>query len=360
MKTWERDQKPVLLDALARRRLRPVEKVPKSAKADVQVGEVCGRYLENLKGEAGEIGPHPKGKARTYIDRGETLYDFAYGHPAEHFCGGDLGKRAKRMKDNPPARIHPGFGHLLCSQLTPAHIDDWLNGHDWKPGGRRTRVQAVKRAFNFAVERKLITVNPIRGYMIPCSKSRVNYLSPEQERAMIEHASTAFALALKVCIRTGARFGCEFAALTARHVRDHGDKMEWEFQPEESKTGRLRRVLITDPEILGIVRDRLKEVPEGESLFRNSNGSPWNRKILSHNFRRVKTKIEKKGIRLDPDACMYSCRHTYAKRILEGYWTGKPASIKTLARLMGNSVQVCLDHYLQFSEADNEMLWGVA
>ena len=69
---------------------------------------------------------------------------------------------------------------------------------------------------------------------------------------------------------------------------------------------------------------------------------------------------QEKGITLDSDACMYSCRHTYAKRTLEGYWTGKPTSIHTLARLMGNSVKVCMDHYLQWSAADNEMLWGAA
>ena len=46
--------------------------------------------------------------------------------------------------------------------------------------------------------------------------------------------------------------------------------------------------------------------------------------------------------------------------VLEGYWSGKPTSINSLARLMGNSVQVCIDHYLQFSEADNEMLWTSA
>ena len=82
--------------------------------------------------------------------------------------------------------------------------------------------------------------------------------------------------------------------------------------------------------------------------------------MLSQNFRRAKARIKKKGVNLDPDACMYTCRHTYAKRTLEGFWTGKLTSIKTLARLMGNTVQVCIDHYLQFSEADTEGLWETA
>ena len=89
----------------------------------------------------------------------------------------------------------------------------------------------------------------------------------------------------------------------------------------------------------------------------NQNGEPWTRKMLSQNFRRAKAKLKDP---LDDDACMYSCRHTYAKRVLEGFWTGRPASINSLARLMGNTVKVCIDHYLLFSEADNEMLWGAA
>jgi len=28
-----------------------------------------------------------------------------------------------------------------------------------------------------------------------------------------------------------------------------------------------------------------------------------------------------------------------------------------LARLMGNTPQVCRDHYLQWSEIDNDLLW---
>ena len=173
---------------------------------------------------------------------------------------------------------------------------------------------------------------------------------------MIEYASPAFAVALKVCIRTGARPGCEFAALTKQHVRDYGDRMEWVFKPDESKTKKLRRILITDQDIIDLVRGKMQD----GVIFRNRSGSPWSRRMLSQNFRRVKGRAEKDGVVLDPDSCMYSCRHTYAKRTLEGYWSGKAASIKTLARLMGNSVQVCIEHYLQFSEADNEMLWSVA
>ncbi len=348
----ERTEERVLREAAARHLIRP-EKVPESAILDCQVGEACAKYLDHLAAESDLT--TRTGQAKTYFDRGQTLFDFCYGLPGEFFCNGDRKKRAAKG-DPEPRRIHAGFGAKFCSELTPADIDVWLKAHKWAAGGRRMRVQAVKRAFNFAVERKTISHNPIRGYKLPKSTSRVTYLTPEQEAALIAAATTAFALALKVCIRTGARFGCEFAALSDRHVRDHGERMEWVFKAEESKTKRQRIIRIADPEIIRLVRERMGRGP----IFRNQNGEPWTRRMLSQNFRRVRAKVEKQGVRLDADACMYATRHTYAKRTLEGYWTGKPASIKRLARLMGNTVQVCIDHYLQFSEADNEMLWGSA
>ena len=332
-------------------------KLPEIANG-VSVGEVCAAYLKHLRGPITELGPNPKGVAKTFRDRGQTLFDFCYGLPGEFFCDGDLARR-KAKGDPEEKRVHQGFGTLPCAELTQAHIDEWLTSHTWKAGGRRTRLQAVRRVMNFGIERKMITANPIKGYKIPRSVSRVTYLTPAQEVEMVAAASPAFAIALKVCIRTGARFGSEFAQLERKHVRDHGDKMEWVFKPQEIKNKKQRNILITDPAIIEIVRECLKTC-DGGKVFRNDSGTEWTRAMLSQNFRRAKAKIAKQKILLDEDACMYSCRHTYAKRTLEGHWTGKPTSIKTLARLMGNTVQVCIDHYLQFSEADNEGLWGAA
>lgn len=338
----------------------PVNAPTQTKDAGIDVGTVCGAYLKYLNAAAGEFdSANPTGKAKTYIDRGQTLFDFCYGLPGEFFCGGDLKKREAKG-DPEPKRIHDGYGAKPCSALTPSDVDAWLQSHKkWTESGWRTRIQALKRAFNFGVERELIEDSPIRGYKLPKSVARITYLTPLQQDAMQDAASPAFAIALKICIRTGARFGIEFAILTANHVRDHGDKMEWIFKEEESKTKKLRIVRITDPEIIQYVREAMAKYPSGP-IFRNQNGAPWSRKMLSQNFRRTKQKVRKKNVVLDQNACMNSCRHSFAKRTLEGYWTGKPASLSTLARLMGNSVEVCIAHYLQFSIPDNEMLWGAA
>jgi site-specific recombinase XerD len=163
------------------------------------------------------------------------------------------------MRQRP--RIHKGYGRLPIQDIIPLHIDQWLNAHkDWK-GCRRTRIQAVKRAINYAVEKGLITKNPIRGYKTPKANSRVTYITSEQEQSLLKAANRALRIAIKVCIRTGARYYSEFCKLTRQHVKDHGDRMEWVFQPHESKTRKLRTIRIADPEILGIVREEMKTNP---------------------------------------------------------------------------------------------------
>lgn len=52
-----------------------------------------------------------------------------------------------------------------------------------------------------------------------------------------------------------------------------------------------------------------------------------------------------------------TCRHTFAKRTLSGYYTGKPVTIEVLAGLMGNTPKVCWDHYAAWADQYNDPLW---
>jgi integrase len=313
---------------------------------DVSVLQVCNAYLATVE---------DSGAKSTLVVRENTLFDFCFGLPSR-FVRRNGKEPAKPKKGD---HIHPGFGRMAVSELKPLHIDKWLQAHpNWK-GARRTKIQAVKRALNYGVEAGMIPANPIKGYKTPKQNARVTYLTPEQEAALLEAANPALAMAIKVCIRTGARPGCEFAKLTARHVQIQDERMEWTFQPSESKTKKRRIIRITDPEIIAIVRHQIEEFPTGE-IFRNTAGKKWSRELLTEKFRKLKNKLIEKDIAFDADACMYSCRHTYAKRTLQGYWTGRPTNIETLAQLMGNSPQVCHDHYLQFCDSYAEPLWDSA
>ena len=209
--------------AYVRRLLEPTV-TPASLSSNVTVLHVCTAYLDQVKSE---------GATATYDGRSRTLFDFCFGLPSR-FLGDD--------KPQPTASdyIHDGFGKQPVSALKPFHINKWLQAHPTWKGSKRSHIQAVKRAINFAVESGMIEVNPIKGYKAPKQNARVTYLTPEHEAALCEAASAPMKMAIQLCIRTGARPGCEFAKLTAAHIDDHGERMTWTFKATESKTKILR------------------------------------------------------------------------------------------------------------------------
>jgi integrase len=239
--------------------------------------------------------------------------------------------------------------------LTAGDVEAWLDAHEGWNGGTRTAVQALKRAINYAVACGRIPRNPIRGYKTDRPGRRITYFTPEQEAAMYEHSRPALATAIRVCIRTGARPLVEFGSLEARHVVETNRGQAWVWPKEETKTRKADRTIYVPEDIAGIARRLAKEHPTGP-LFRNARGTPWTNSALKSAFDRLRKRLRSKGIVLDKDAVFYSCRHTYAKRMLGGYW-GKPVTLEVLAGLMGNTPKVCWDHYAKWCDQYTDPLW---
>lgn len=325
------------------------------AEATVTLEKVCDLYLSHTEMTGAEA---------THYNRANTLFDFCYAFPAKF-----------RRKNEQPAEYtaeekkamqqqrcsHPPYGDLPATALTPLHVDEWLKAHPTWKTGRRTKVQALKRALNYAVERKLIPHNPIAGYFAGKDRSRITYFTDEQEAALMKHANANLRMALQVCIRTGLRYGVEFTSLTKDQITDMGDRMEWRVIPKKTKTSQKYRVVrVKSPEIIAIARQQMQAFPTGP-IFRNNKGKAWTQSSLTTAFLRLRLRIEKQEkIQFDADACMYACRHTYAKRTLQGYWTGRPTTIETLAKLLGNTPQVCWKHYVQWCDSYSEPLWDAS
>jgi integrase len=252
--------------------------------------------------------------------------------------------------------LHDGYGAKPVGQLLPMDVQQWLDKHPtWGKGTRRIAVQGLKRALNYAVSMKLTPLNPIRGFKIGVGGKRITFFTPEIEKVLLQNAFQALRTAIWVCIRTGARYGSEFIPLTAAHVEETPKGMLWRFSSDESKTHKPRTIYVA-PEIADLVRPlmaRYQKTP----LFRNQHGEPWTINALRRAFLRLKDRLVKKKIKLDDDACMYTCRHTFAKRTLGGYWSGKPCTIEQLAGLMGNTRQVCWEHYAKWCDNYTDPLW---
>jgi len=300
---------------------------PTKQEKGVTVAEVCEAYLRYVERE---------GRASTLRLRTGLLFDLCRGFAK--------GKESK-------GKLHRGYGSLAARDLTPQAVSDWIAAHPRWNG--RVAIQAIKRALNYAVkEMKVLSESPLKGMKAPRTKQRVTYVTELQEQAIYKHCKPALAWAVRTCIATGARPICEFASLTAAHVQEIPNDGEtlpgqiWVFSPEEAKT-KKERVIYVPEDIAAEVRKLTKRHHTGP-LFRNSSGNPWTGEGLRVAFRRMKARLAKHGVNLGAECCPYSLRHTYAKRKLGGYGGKKPVTIEVLAGLMGNSRDVCWDHYARW------------
>lgn len=306
------------------------------ARNGLTVLEACQAYLDHI--EPG----HPE----TYRMRAGFLYDLCHGFPARF--------RDSKVQPGAKDRIHPGYGRKPVAELTRLDIEKWVKAHAaWK--SPRAALQAIRRALNYCQESGLIPANPLKGLKVPKTGKRVAYLTPETEEAIYRNSRPALRMAVKVCIRTGARPDIEFASLEPRHVEETPRGQRWRFPASESKGRQKERTIYVPEEIAQIVRQQIKRHRTGP-VFRNESGEPWTLDALESAFRRLKRRLQRKGATPEEPFIPYTCRHTYAKRMLGGYW-GTPVTLEVLAGLMGNTPKICWEHYAQWCDGYTDPFW---
>lgn len=345
----DRDDLQAAYDLHRANRAKPVNTL-----AETTVAEVCRLYLDHSKATD---------KPATYSLRRRYLFMGVTGYPAKFLL--------EKYKDDrkPEDRRHKGLGGLTAGTLTHLDVNELLRAWpEWKDGGaKKIFIQALKRAFFWWAESVKSAANPtppnpMVGFKAGQTNARVAYFTPEEETALLTHADPAFATALNVLILTGARPGIEFGKLTARHVEESDKGQQWRFNPEESKNHKLRILRLKTGKhaglnaVIELVRKLKKQYSTGP-LFRDELGKPWTSKKLQDKFDKLRRKLAGKGITLGNDSCVYAARHTYAKRELGGYWTGKPCSLEQLAGKMGNSREICWKYYAQWCDSYTDPLW---
>ena len=128
-----------------------------------------------------------------------------------------------------------------------------------------------------------------------------------------------------------------------------------------SKTKKTRKIPVR-PEVAELARKLMKTAPKGSGLplLRNTKGKPWKPGTGVVRFITLKKKL---GWDKDPVKTKYSCytgRHTFAHRMLSGYWTdGVGCSIETLAELIGDTPKVAFDNYgKEWGQHYQDPLWS--
>jgi len=191
----------------------------------------------------------------------------------------------------------------------------------------------------------------------PSARPRLQSLTPEDEAAFYSAADDAFRDFLFAAIHTGLRPFWELGRLTSDGVVETERGMMWRVR--SSKTGKLRKIPVRT-QVAKLTRKLLQVLPSGRPVFGNRNGDRWRRGAGGKHFRGVRKLL---GWESDPVKRTYSCytaRHTFAHRMLSGYWSGGVGcSIETLAELMGDTPQVAFAHYgKEWIQHYQEPLWA--
>lgn len=251
-------------------------------------------------------------------------------------------------------------GALPVAELKKSQVKTWLEGHStWRsPATHRAAIGIVLAAFNYAMDTHGVR-NPLIGLKKPAANPRLQSLSRDDEEMAYAGCDERFRNFLFALTHTGLRPFCELARLTAEDVEENARGMMWRVY--STKTKKTRKIPVR-PEIGELTHKLMKTAPRGSGvpLFRNSRGKPWQRMTGVVRFINLRKKL---GWDKDPvrkKFSCYSCRHTFAHRMLSGYWNGGAGcSIETLAELIGDTPKVAFDHYgKEWGQHYQDPLWA--
>jgi len=251
-------------------------------------------------------------------------------------------------------------GALPVSELKRGHVTEWIDGHDtWQSSEtRRGVIAVVLAAFNRAQDMFGVP-NPIKGLKKPKPQPRLALFTPEEEKALYGATDEHFGAFLFAAIHTGLRPFCELAKLTADDVEEAERGMMWRVY--SSKTEKTRKIPVR-PEVAELTRKLLKRAPRDsrQPLFLNSKERPWKSSAGVVRFIKLRQKLDWEDDPVRGKYSCYTCRHTFAHRMLSGFWTdGVGCSIETLAELIGDTPKVAFDHYgREWGQHYQEPLWN--
>lgn len=168
--------------------------------------------------------------------------------------------------------VIPHWGKRSVSDITRRDVISLLdNISDRAPSMANRTLSAIRRFFNWCVERDIIASNPAAGVKPPAAeKSRDRILSDDEIKAFwtgCDKLEWPFGLAFKLMLITGQRRG-EVAGMLWSDVDT--DKALWTLSREQTKSDRLHEVPLSS-----FALEILENVPRtGEHVFTTNGRTP--------------------------------------------------------------------------------------
>lgn len=207
--------------------------------------------------------------------------------------------------DNYKAKLQAfkdGMPDCRVSHVNTLAIEEWLRSKTtWGPTMRNGMVTVLRRAFSWAVKKRVLPSNPMLGLEKPEAKRRERVISSDEYDAIRKLANDeCFGDLLELAWTTGAR-PQELTRIEARHLdRDNKTVV---FPKEESKGKKRARVIFPADDAFAILVKWADRFPEG-TVLRNEDEVPWTPFAIACRFGRMKKKLGWKP-------CLYNFRHSY-------------------------------------------------
>lgn len=228
---------------------------------------------------------------------------------------------------------------IRVSEITPHHIQRWLDKQDWSDGYKRGVVTALKRIFNWGVKQGLLASNPIQGLEKPPESHRETPVTEEEYEFVLEHTTDQD---FKDVVQFLWSVGCRPQELMLLRPEDiDPSRGTAVLTREDSKGKRHRRVIYLPDEALAIVQRRIDSSP----IFVNTRGNAWTAYAMSCRFQKLK---KKHGVRL---IAAYDFRHSFVTRGLK-----KGIDPVTLSKIVGHQDVTMISRVYSHLQDDPEYL----
>ncbi len=243
-------------------------------------------------------------------------------------CKEEIDERTREYRQRYFVLLCEDMGDRVVSDLSPLDLKEWMTKHsgrmksDWTKAGVKAGIQ---RAFNWAVEMRIIRENPFKGLKLHgLRKAHGRDMKQEEFQALLRHSDVYFRRFLITLKFTGAR-PCELAKLTWNNVDFDRGLAVLEKHKTGKKTGKPRTIVLI-PQIVKLLKIMRRD--------HHGTAAAELRKILENapdrtcRQREVTRRMRQLGF---GDRAVYSAREAIGARFRrQGGWSSKGYTVYEL------------------------------
>ncbi len=250
---------------------------------------------------------------------------------------------------------HLGMFPVPIAEARAYHLSDWIEGvTSWKSSStRKAKANQVNACFNWAAKQGRIDRNPFAG---------VNYAEAERRPCLDDgtldtmalHANKRFERAVRFLRLTGCRLS-ELCRLVWANVDLPRQTVMLAEHKSKKKTGKPRIFALVAEAVALLEEIRREQSAAGEPdagrhVFVNNRGTPWNRRTLGQQLRRMKARGQVRS-----KATLHGIRHQAGTEAVKN---GAP--LKHVALQLGHSSTAITERYYVHLDDNAEIMRAAA